>query len=340
LSLNFFSLIFIAKICAGFADPFFAATIEFCHPIFYLTTLKAAMKREYFSHASKDASRKPFDAQAERCIALIDARFLVWLAQHAQTGAKQSGLNRTGFAPFLSECFFNAGLNVEVQRIYWYTEESDSLDVDGQIVRKVLSHDVDGGVSLLRSLSHDLSQLAMNNACAHVLLATDDERFLTAIDNAQLTGLSVHILADEVARNMPKLHQTDPGWGRLLSQADRRMVVQPKVLAEILQGGADKEPQALPEDPEVVRQSITEVIVSWWDDEPEDKREELRDALHISRGIPQEVDRQLLLRMRHRLTRALSLQEKKMLREIFRAVALGTNESEIPPHADPLASTT
>jgi hypothetical protein len=301
-------------------------------------TLKAAMKREYFSHSSKDTAQKLFDVQAEPCIALIDARFLVWLAQHTQTGAKKSALNRLGLAAFLSETLFNSGLNVEVQRIYWYTEEAEALDVDGQIVRKVLSHDLDGGVSLLRGLSQDLRQLAKNKACKHVLLATDDERFLMAIDEAQLTGMSVHIVADEVARNMPKLHQTDPGWGRLLSQADRRIVVQPKALAEMLQGGGDKDAQAIQEDPEVVRQSITEVIVSWWDDEPEDKREELRDALHISRGIPQEVDRQLLLRMRHRLTRALSLQEKKMLREIFRAVALGTHESDIPQNVDPLAS--
>ena len=296
------------------------------------------MKREYFSHSSKDTAQKLFDVQAEPCIALIDARFLVWLAQHTQTGAKKSALNRLGLAAFLSETLFNSGLNVEVQRIYWYTEEAEALDVDGQIVRKVLSHDLDGGVSLLRGLSQDLRQLAKNKACKHVLLATDDERFLMAIDEAQLTGMSVHIVADEVARNMPKLHQTDPGWGRLLSQADRRIVVQPKALAEMLQGGGDKDAQAIQEDPEVVRQSITEVIVSWWDDEPEDKREELRDALHISRGIPQEVDRQLLLRMRHRLTRALSLQEKKMLREIFRAVALGTHESDIPQNVDPLAS--
>ena len=110
----------------------------------------------------------------------------------------------------------------------------------------------------------------------------------------------------------------------MLSQADRRIVVQPKALAEILQGVVSKEGNAVPEDPEVIRQTMTEVIQSWWAEEPEDKREELRDELHINRGIPQEVDRQLLLRMRHRLTRALSLPEKKMLREIFRAVAFDT----------------
>jgi hypothetical protein len=134
------------------------------------------------------------------------------------------------------------------------------------------------------------------------------------------------------------LHQTDPGWGRLLSQADQRIVVQPKALSEILQGSGVKENSNTQEDPELMRESITEVIVSWWDDEPEDRREELRDALHISRGIPQEVDRQLLLRMRHRLTRALSLPEKKMLREIFRAVALGTHNPDTPQSADPLSS--
>jgi hypothetical protein len=42
--------------------------------------------------------------------------------------------------------------------------------------------------------------------------------------------------------------------------------------------------------------------------------------------------------MRHRLTRALSLQEKKMLREIFRAVALGTHQSDTAGNADPMSS--
>jgi hypothetical protein len=282
------------------------------------------MKRAYFSHASKEAHRRNQENSTQRCIALIDARYLAWLAQHSQTKPKQESVNRQGLAQFLGDALSQAGLDVDVQRIYWYAEEQTTLDVDGQIVRKVLSHDVDGGVSLLQSMGQDLSRLAQHSACDHVLLASDDERLLSTIDNAQLTGMSVHILADDAARNMPKLHQTDPGWGRLLSQADRRIVVQPKSLAEILQGLTLKDLNAVLEDPEVVRQTMTEVIQSWWAEEPEDKREELRDELHINRGIPQEVDRQLLLRMRHRLTRALSLPEKKMLREIFRAVAFDT----------------
>jgi hypothetical protein len=294
------------------------------------------MKRDYFSHASKEAHRRHQDNPAQRCIALVDARYLTWLAQHAQTKSKQESVNRQGLSQILGDALSQAGLDLDVQRIYWYSEDQETLDVDGQIVRRVLSHDADGGVSLLKSMGQDLSRLAQHGACDHVLLASDDERLLTAIDNAQLTGMSVHILADDAARNMPKLHQTDPGWGRLLSQADQRIVVQPKALSEILQGSGVKENSNIQEDPELVRESITEVIVSWWDDEPEDKREELRDELHINRGIPQEVDRQLLLRMRHRLTRALTLQEKKMLREIFRAVAFGTLSVEPVQNNDAL----
>ena len=292
------------------------------------------MKREYFPHSSKEAFRKQNDTSAERCIALVDARYLVWLAQHTQSGAKQESVNRQGLSIFLNDALSHAGLEVDIKRVYWYSEEQEASDVDGQIVRRVLSHDVDGGVSLLQSMGQDLNRLAEHNACDHVLLASDDERLLTTIDNAQLTGMFVHVLADDTARNMPKLHQTDPGWGRLLSQADRRIVVQSKSLAEILQGGVGKDVNSTVEDPETIRQSMTEVIVSWWDDEPEDKREELRDELHINRGIPQEVDRQLLLRMRHRLTRALTLQEKKMLREIFRAVAFGTLSAETTQNTD------
>ena len=52
-------------------------------------------------------------------------------------------------------------------------------------------------------------------------------------------------------------------------------------------------------------------------------REELREELHNTRGIPQEVDRQLLLGVRKVLERALSFQEKKMLREMVREKVLG-----------------
>ena len=253
-------------------------------------------------------------------MALIDGRFLIWLAQQGAMGATGESVNRQGLLSLLSQALSHAALDVDLRRIYWYSDRSDGLVIDDQIVRLVQAHDADGGASLLRSLGHDLKQLAEHHACDHVLVASDDERFLATIDEAQLSGVSVHLLADESARNMPQMVRTDPGWARLLAQADRRVVVNSQALADMLQGKLPTGMGLAVEDVEELRKSMHEVISAWWADEPEDLREDLRDALQISRGIPQEVDRQLLLRMRQRLARALSLPEKKMLREILRQV--------------------
>jgi len=283
------------------------------------------MKREYFSSFKQD--RRPGDTRTGSCTALVDARFLIWLAQQNANGAVGESVNRQGLMGLLSHALAQAGLDVDLRRVYWYTDRADDMVLDDQIVRWVQSHDMDGGSSMLRALGQDLAQLARNHACDHVLIATDDERFLSAIDEAQLCGVSVHLLADESARNMSQMMRSDPGWGRVLSQADRRVVVNAPLLSEMLQGklasGLSSASSAPIENVEAVRQTITEVITAWWEEEPEDLREDLRDALQVSRGVPQEVDRQLLLRMRQRLTRALSLNEKKLLREVLRSVVLG-----------------
>jgi hypothetical protein len=280
------------------------------------------MKRDYFSHDTR-SERRFGEHRGGTCMALIDGRFLIWLAQQGAMGATGESVNRQGLLSLLSQALSHAALDVDLRRIYWYSDRSDGLVIDDQIVRLVQAHDADGGASLLRSLGHDLKQLAEHHACDHVLVASDDERFLATIDEAQLSGVSVHLLADESARNMPQMVRTDPGWARLLAQADRRVVVNSQALADMLQGKLPTGMGLAVEDVEELRKSMHEVISAWWADEPEDLREDLRDALQISRGIPQEVDRQLLLRMRQRLARALSLPEKKMLREILRQVVTG-----------------
>ncbi|WP_396428738.1 hypothetical protein [Limnohabitans sp.] len=277
------------------------------------------MKRSIFSHDAR-FERRFGDHRSGTCMALIDGRFLIWLAQHGAMGTTGESVNRQGLLSLLSLALSQSGLDVDLRRIYWYSDRSDGLVIDDQIVRLVQAHDADGGASLLRSLGHDLKQLAEHHACDHVLVASDDERFLTTIDEAQLSGVSVHLLADESARNMPQMVRTDPGWARLLTQADRRVVVNPQGLADMLQGKSPIGMGLAVEDVEELRKSMHEVVAAWWSEEPEDLREDLREALQISRGIPQEVDRQLLLRMRQRLARALSLPEKKILRETLRAV--------------------
>jgi len=290
------------------------------------------MKREHF-HASHRHDRRSGEQRSGTCMALIDGRFLIWLAQQGAVGTTGESVNRQGLLALLGQALAQTGLEVDLRRIYWYTDRADGLVIDDQIVRLVQTHDADGGASLLRSLGHDLKQLAEHHACDHVLVASDDERFLSAIDEAQLSGLSVHLLADESARNMPQMVRTDPGWARLLSQADRRVIVNSQALADMLQGKVPMGMGLSLEDVQELRQSMQEVVSAWWQDEPEDLREDLREALQVSRGIPQEVDRQLLLRMRQRLARALSLPEKKMLRETLRQVVTGVVAAEAAPQA-------
>ncbi len=287
------------------------------------------MKREY-SHSGFRHERRSGEQRSGTCMALIDGRFLIWMAQQGAVGTTGESVNRQGLLSLLSQALAHTGLDVDLRRIYWYTDRSDGLVIDDQIVRLVQTHDADGGASLLRSLGHDLKQLAEHHACDHVLVASDDERFLGTIDEAQLSGLSVHLLADESARNMPQMVRSDPGWARLLSQADRRVIVNSQALADMLQGKVPTGMGLSVEDVEELRKSMQEVVAAWWEEEPEDLREDLRDALQISRGIPQEVDRQLLLRMRQRLARALSLPEKKMLRETLRNVVMGAQEPAVP----------
>jgi len=143
----------------------------------------------------------------------------------------------------------------------------------------------------------------------------------------QLVGhaVSVHLLADEAAGNMAQLQRDDPGWARLLAQADQRVVLGAQTLREgaLPRHGRSAVHAVQAVDPSMLRDQLHGVIQTWWNDEPEDLREDLREELHNSRGIPQEVDRQLLLGVRRVLERALSFQEKKMLREMVREKVLG-----------------
>ncbi len=272
------------------------------------------MKRQYNSQTAQHSG-------AESCIALIDARFLAWLQGQTDSGQSQ---NRQQLATLLGNALAHNGLEFNLRRIYWYSDTPDDLAVDGQISRAVLPHSQDGGVSMLRVMGADLKRLSERGAADHLLVGSDDERLLTLIDEAQLHGVSVHLLADEAARNMTQLNRDDPGWARLLSQADHRVVLGAQATRESGASRHGNSMHAVPSiDPEQLREQLGNVIQTWWDDEPEDLREELREELQNTRGIPQEVDRQLLLGVRRVLERALSFQEKKLLREMVRERVLG-----------------
>jgi len=284
------------------------------------------LKRE--SHHHNHTGRHE---RSQECIALVDGRYLNWLLATDQEASADDKLNRHALHGVFMALMQQWGLQCELRRIYWYTDQHDGQYPNDQVARRVIPHQQDSGASLLRTISSDLTQLVSNHACEHILLVSDDERLTPLIDQAQLHGVSMHLVTDESARNLSKLAETDPGWARMLEQADRRIVMHAQAVRDLLGGRHATADQATPTgfgpeveapDPELVREKLQEVVQAWWSEEPEDIRLDLREELQDSRGIPQEVDRHLLLQVRKALERTLSFQEKKLLRDMVRAVVL------------------
>ena len=158
-------------------------------------------------------------------------------------------------------------------------------------------------------------QLAEHRACAHVLLAADDDRLLGAVDAAQLRGLQVHMLVDDSAADLSALAKSDAAWAGLLRQADRRIRLH----------GASKPAREV----ELMSpQGIQVEVLDWWDSVPDADREELTEQLPRHRGLPQEADRQLLLRLSQRLGRPLELAERKIMRDTARCLLEGLPQDD------------
>ena len=102
------------------------------------------MKRDYFSQDTR-SERRFGEHRGGTCMALIDGRFLIWLAQQGAMGATGESVNRQGLLSLLSQALSQAALDVDLRRIYWYSDRSDGLVIDDQIVRLVQAHDADGG---------------------------------------------------------------------------------------------------------------------------------------------------------------------------------------------------
>jgi hypothetical protein len=120
---------------------------------------------------------------------------------------------------------------------------------------------------------------------------------------------------------MSRLMQQDPSWARLLREADRRILVRSAECAQALAGRAAsglEEPVS-----DELDASLRAVVGSWWDDLVADDQDTLREELPGQRGLPPEVDRELLLRAKNALGRSLNFQEKRMLRSLARERATG-----------------
>lgn len=274
------------------------------------------------------SSRRPRSARHSSAMALVDDRFTAWLVHRdAEPGAEPS-LSRRYLLRILGRLAGAAGLDLSLRRLYWYTDRPDGQLVDEQIVRSA-----EEGEETWMLLERDLRRLAEWQACDTLLIACDDERLLPAIDEAQMRGIQIVMLSDEGVLDFALLREEDPEWATLLSQADRRLPVRADELAELgpLPNGGEAAgaPGSVGSDQQA---TIEEVVRSWWGAQSEESRDELRAALAHSAGIPQEVDRELLLQSRERFVRPLSFMEKKQMRSCLRGIAgaSGGNSHESP----------
>jgi hypothetical protein len=266
-------------------------------------------------HHSHGEGRSPADLRAA---AFIDARFLRWLARLDDAdGTGGAAPAREGLNDLLQQSLGRADLRCRLLRVYWYAEADDQATCDDQTLRVLPSGDADGA-ALVRHMAADLQALAASGRIDVALLGSDDDRLAPVVEAAKLAGLTVCLLADERALTMPRLLQQDPNWARLLREADRRVVVRSNDLAQALLQGAGAPRSSAPRDEE-----LEGVVQGWWQGLPSEDQEALRDELPGLRGLPPEVDRELLLRCKNVFNRGLSFPEKRMLREYARRISLG-----------------
>ena len=259
-----------------------------------------------------------------RAVALIDARYLRWLARLDEGDeAVAASISRHAIGNLVSHALARMDLGVNLLRTYWYTDLDDQAVHDDQTVRLLPSPATDGG-AVVRHIASDLQALVASGRIDLVLVASDDDRLSVAIEAAKLAGLTVCLLADERALSMPRLMQQDPNWAHLLREADRRVVVRSADLALALASGSTQGAGAsLPRPSAPWDEDLEAVVKAWWDQVPEESRESLREELPALRGLPPEVDRELLLRSKNMLSRGLNFPEKRMLREYARRLAMG-----------------
>ena len=258
------------------------------------------------------------------CVALVDARFLAWLTG---AGSGTANYNRNAVSALLSQALPAAGVYAQLVRTYWYSELDDNALVDDQCLRLVAADMADEGGPVLAAMLRDLEALSTNNACVHVLIASDDERLIGAIDAARLRGLRVHLLCDESVHQFYKLQQSDPDWSRLLRAADRRVVVTSSELSAAMgEGRSHGHSQSRVDHAQPAgdaRVTMQAVVDAWWDKADSYERDDLKELVPQSRGLPQEIDRSLLAAGRDALHRPLTTGERHLLRQMARDRVLG-----------------
>ncbi len=305
-------------------------------------------------------------SRGQRAVALVDARFIDWISGKDDTD--RSSPHRELLPALIEGIMTQAGWEADVLRLYWYSNQPDdalreasSAGGDAlatQIHRWVAPETSDGGTSLALAIARDMRLLAEHQACEVLILASDDDRLLPTVDHVQSLGVRVCFLVDDTAQDLNALARSDPAWASLLRQGDGRIVVNGSDVERTLWGdglpepmerrsGKSKEATAtrgprqrapLVERPDesTIREALTPMVGTWWQELDSSEKLELAVQLPQQRGLPQETDRRLLLFLSQRLDRPLTLDEKKLMREIARETVQHPAQSEPTSHASAL----
>lgn len=251
----------------------------------------------------------PSDSTSFPSILLVDANFFGWLLCDEKFTGVPTSSHLESLKIFLSEYIpFSY-----IKRIYWYTDQSALSLIDKIIFRFIADVDLNSGYSLLKSISSDLISLASSKAAHSVTLFSDDERLHCIVDQVQLLGLEVNIVCDNSISNFQQLQITDPSWARFLMQADRRLVWNSNFYSTKDIINSENESASI----------IISFVDKWWKGKTSDEQNQLINELSASHGIPQEIDRMMLLQLSRELGRSLSWSNKKIMREILRCTILG-----------------
>lgn len=294
-------------------------------------------------------SERPARAGA---VALIDAEFWRWW--HSIPTSTNEREVAIGARQAVRDALAQTRDGLQLQRIVWIGEQR-LQGLDDLRALAVKDNETDEGWPLARALSQALFDLAAGGIVNTVLLVTDDDRLLPAVDEVQRRGLRVLMLQGQE----DKLSEE---WRRLLSVADRSLVLResPVGLADRAargprpegqdrteraertspamhdprrsadrRGMPDAGPDEASEPPtDETLQTLKEAAGLWWSTLDDTARDTLRNALPQSRGLPRDLDRQLLISAARGLDRQLTVPEKHALRGSARALAAAGGRSD------------
>ena len=129
------------------------------------------------THRASDAAHVPrADAEGRppRCIALVDARFMGWLASADAPGARADAVPlNIDTLRALRRAMADAGLYNDLTRVYWYTDQASPLLIDDVVVRCFEQRHPGGSYAY-----------SFEKNGRKVIYATDNELDLTLVDPA------------------------------------------------------------------------------------------------------------------------------------------------------------